>query len=154
MKAWVWMAIVGVLVLNAVAVPGVMANALRGNGTVIPLTGVDDGGKTADYYLRTWGVPLLGTGIGLTGMAMLSSYPVTGILGIVGGVGTAFWPSVMGSTQDQAAAATLGALATQMPPSLWMGWLWSAMAQAAPMALVISAVGRCRKGASVSGDHA
>ena len=139
MKVVQWLLILGVLVLNAMAVPGLLANPLRTDGQVISLKGVDDFGATGDHYYRSLITPGLAAALGGAGVVSLASgYMGTGITALGSGVVAAFWPSITGSMQDQAAAATLGAMVMHSSPSFWFDWLGSTIAHAAPIAMVVS----------------
>lgn len=106
LRAVPWV-LVGVAVAS-MALPAyrvVQANPIVKDGTVVTLKGADDLGATADHYLRDFVIRLGGLIMGVTGLAMMSKNPGSGLTVAGGGVGMEFLPSIIGSTADQVAAA-------------------------------------------------
>ena len=107
MKAWLWVLIVGMVVLNAVAVPGVMANVPHPAGEAVQLDAVDNTGATGEHYLITWVSRGIALAMGIFGATQFASRPMLGVGGVGGGGLVAFWPSIVNNLQEKAAASVL-----------------------------------------------
>lgn len=97
--------LVAVLAFVAGGVPLALANPIA-DGNVVDLQAANDFGKTLDFYIRTYGVQILGTVIGVGSLSQMGKFPGAAAGGVAGGVGMIFWPSIMGSGQTQAQAFT------------------------------------------------
>lgn len=97
--------LVAALVCVASGVPGALANPIA-DGNVVDLPAANDFGKTIDYYIRTYGVQILGTVVGIGSATQFGKFPGAATAGMGGGVAMIFWPSIMGSGQTQAQAFT------------------------------------------------
>lgn len=98
------LAIMGVIACTFAAVPAALANKIQ-DGSVVDFKAANDLGQTFDYYIRNYGVQILGSVVGIGSATQLGSRPGPAAGGIAGGVVMLFWPSIMGSGSAQANAS-------------------------------------------------
>ena len=120
------MKLVGTLLLAVMLGSGSLVQGTTLQGERIEIKGANDAGVTADYYLRTYGVPLLGSAVGVVGLAAV---PTIGLIGggaiTTAGLGIIFWPNIVSTAATNASAATLEARPLGVGVSSWLAWVHS-----------------------------
>jgi hypothetical protein len=114
-KVWAAALVAAIVLATFAMVPAALANQIQ-DGTVVDLKGANDLGKTFDFYIRNYGVQILGSVVAIGGATQLGSRPGVATGGIGGGVVMMFIPSIIGSgtTQAQAFAGRLLGWSPQM----------------------------------------
>src|SRR5262245_4691169 len=95
-KMWAAALVAAVVLATFAMVPAAMANAIP-DGTVVDLKGANDFGKTFDFYIRNYGVQILGSVVAIGGATQMGSRPGVAATGVSGGVLMMFIPSIIGS---------------------------------------------------------
>jgi hypothetical protein len=121
----------------------VLAEANSLPGSQVPLTGMDDGGKTLWHYLTTYGVQFIGGGTGLGGLVTLARghWAEGGVAAGAGG-GMLFVPAAMQSGAQHAQAATWTSLTTTAGPE-WLGLVTQVLVEAFVLLLVVTMFKLC-----------